>query len=259
MTFHPIHNVFDKAPPTAEQKREFLRIRHVEGAYRTRMRKIADYIDDILKSFSPTSPAYAARVSQTLNAYANVLDPWARSTAERMVVEVEAADKRAWHAASRKIGLGLRSEIDSSPVGAAMRESMARQVTLITSLPTKAAEQVHQLTLAGISESRRASSLADDIAKLGDMTRSRALLIARTEVRRTGTELTKARALSVGSTTFKWHTAGDTDVRESHKKLNGQVFRWDDPPITDPPDHRALPGCIWNCRCWAEPIIDDED
>ena len=54
-----------------------------------------------------------------------------------------------------------------------------------------------------------------------------------------------------------WRTVGDNRVRETHRELNGQSFRWDEPPECDP-GHHALPGGIWNCRCWAEPVIPDD-
>jgi SPP1 gp7 family putative phage head morphogenesis protein len=176
-----------------------------------------------------------------------------------MIAEVNARDKRAWAAASRKIGEGLRREIDATPVGEVIRARLAEQVDLITSLPREAAERVHLLALERISNGERAASLADEIMRTGEVTRSRANLIARTETSRTATELTRARALSVGSTHYVWKTVGDSDVRPDHKKLNGRVFAWDDPPIADARSGaRAHPGSIYNCRCWASPIIDDD-
>lgn len=188
--------------------------------------------------------------------YAATLTPWAEAVSRRMVTEIAARDERAWVRVSQQMGQALKREIATAPTGEAMRTAMASQVKLITSLPTEAAQRVHDLVIAGISEGRRADAIAEEIARTGEVTKSRATLIARTEVSRTATELTKARAEHIGSTHFIWRTAGDSDVRPSHKKLNGQTFRWDEPPECDP-GHHALPGCIWNCRCFAEPILPE--
>jgi hypothetical protein len=48
-------------------------------------------------------------------------------------------------------------------------------------------------------------------------------------------------------------------VGETFEALMGDgigIYSWDDPPpVTDPPAYRAWPGCIWNCRCLALPVI----
>lgn len=221
---------------------------------------MAAHIGDIVAGFDPGRWESADAIGVLLRQYADgVLRPWARSVAAKMVAEVDARDKRAWAAASRKIGEGLRREIDATPVGEVVKARLAEQVDLITSLPKDAAERVHRLTLEGISNGARASEIAKEILRTGDVTKARATLIARTEVGRTSTELTRARALSVGSTHYVWKTAGDTDVRPDHKELAGKVFAWGDPPIADKRSGaRAHPGSIFNCRCWAAPIIDDD-
>jgi len=153
------------------------------------------------------------------------------------------------------MGTALRQEIATAPTGIMLREQQAAQVGLITSLPVEAGERVHRLVLEGIVQGTRADVTAREIARTGEVTAGRATLIARTETSRVSTLLTQARAQHVGSEEFVWRTSGDSDVRPSHKALNGKTFRWDAPPLCDAPDHRALPGCIWNCRCYAEPII----
>lgn len=232
------------------------RARKLENSYGARLRKIASHIGDLVRGFPVGTQESASLIGAALRRYAELLDPWARATGERMVAEIAAADKAGWRRLSAIMGRALHREIDEAPTGAVTRAALDRQVTLIKSLPLEAAERVHRLTLEGISQGRRADEIAKDIMATGQVTRSRATLIARTEVARTATELTKARAEHVGSVEFIWRTAGDSDVRASHRALNGKVFRWDDPPECDP-GHRALPGGIWNCRCFAEVVLRD--
>lgn len=249
----------DKASPPKSKREAFARSKKIENAYAIRLRKVAAHIGEIISTFEPGTLAGAEEVGAILRRYAEAIRPWAQASAERMVAEVDAYDRRAWASASRKIGQGLRKEIDATPIGEAIQARLAEQVDLITSLPREAAERVHRLALEGISNSSRAAEIAKEIMRTGDVTKSRATLIARTEVGRTATELTRARALSVGSTHYVWRTAGDSDVRADHKALAGKVFAWDDPPIADVKSGaRAHPGSIFNCRCWAAPIIDDD-
>lgn len=234
----------------------FQRAKRLEQQYGARLRSIARHIGDIVRGFDPTTYGGASRMERALRDYANVLDPWARAVGERMVAEVAAADKTSWRKVAKEIGRALHQEIEQAPTGRAMQDAMVRQVTLIKSLPLEAAERVHALTVEGIAQGKRADEIADAIMETGAVTRSRAILIARTEVSRTATELTRARAEHVGSTHFIWRTAGDADVRATHRRLNGKVFRWDDPPECDP-GHHALPGGIWNCRCYPEVVVPD--
>ena len=62
----------------------------------------------------------------------------------------------------------------------------------------------------------------------------------------------------MGFEKFIWSTILDGREREEHKKLNGKIFRYDDPPIIDErTGQRGLPGEIYNCRCEAIPYRDD--
>ena len=54
---------------------------------------------------------------------------------------------------------------------------------------------------------------------------------------------------------YVWRTAGDSDVRSSHKKMNGKFVRWDDPPQLDNLNGDA--GALPNCRCYPEPLIPE--
>lgn len=192
-----------------------------------------------------------------LEKYAQALEPWAVQTASRMLAGVNQRDEGAWAELTRELSLGLRREVRTAPTGELMRKLLAEQVTLIKSLPLEAAQRVHELTLKGLEDSTRASEIAKEIARSGEVTMGRATLIARTEVARTASTLTQARALHVGSVEYIWRTAGDSDVRESHRKMAGKVVRWDTPPtLSDGTVTHA--GQIYNCRCWPEPILPED-
>lgn len=251
---------FDKARP--KEQRDFKRSKAAERGYAKVLRKVAVHIQSIVDAFNPTpsspdepiDPSLTAQIETALNRYAQQLDDWSYAVADRMVKEVAARDESSWFDVSRKMGRALRKEIAEAPTGQVMRERLEAQTALITSIPREAAERVRKLTLEGIVQGTRPAQIAKEIMRSGEVAESRAMLIARTEVSRTATELTRARAEYIGSTHFIWRTAGDSDVRPSHKALNGKTFRWDDPPECDP-GHHALPGAIWNCRCYPEPIL----
>lgn len=253
----------DKFTPreTRKQRLFFNKVRRGEVAYAVNLRKIAKHIEDIVKAFDPTDKAQIAQLEQALRRYADILTPWARVTAQRMLVDVARRDEKIWREYTKFLGLSLYDEITKAPTGEVMRQLMHEQVTLITSLPMDAAQRVHELATGALYEGTRANEIAAEIMKTGEVTRSRANLIARTETGRAATTLTQARAEHVGSVGYIWRTAKDYDVRKRHKELEGTFHAWNDPPIaTDPGQRpiRAHAGAIFNCRCYPEPVLPDE-
>ena len=230
--------------------------RRAEVAYARKLRAVAVQIINIMGGFPPD---HTSDIEDALRKYADLLMPWARAVAMRMLTDVARRDQRAWEMRASDIGRALKKEIAEAPTGVAMRELMQEQVALITSLPLEAAQKVHAMVLGEMPQGTRPGDLEAGIKALGDITKGRAKLIARTEVARATTALTQVRALSVGSVEYIWRSAHDARVRPDHEKLNGRVFRWDSPPIADSHSGvRAHAGAIYNCRCYPEPIIPDD-
>ena len=233
--------------------------KRAEESYARNLRRIARYIGDVVKGFAPDGLPTIDQ-SNTINAalarYSDALTPWATSVAGLMLKDVERRNTKAWESQAAEMGRALGREIREAPTGLALQKRLSDQVTLIKSIPKDAGERVHALTLQSLETGARADEIAREILRTQDVSASRATLIARTEVSRTGTDLTRVRAEYIGSTHFEWVTSHDGDVRPSHKRLSGTVHRWDDPPECDP-GHHALPGAIWNCRCRPRPIIPD--
>ncbi|MFJ7312530.1 phage minor head protein [Pseudomonas sp. NPDC098747] len=242
---------------TSDQKKSLTltKTSRAERQYQSQLTKVARFVGDIINGFPPDEPSVVPAMTNTLERYSELLHDWAISTASRMIAEVNQQDKKAWVARSEDMSKTLRDEILNAPTGQAMRGLLAEQVVLIKSIPLKAAERVHELTLQGIEDATRASEISKKIMASGGVAESRANLIARTEVSRTASTLLEARARSVGSKGYIWRTSEDTDVRDSHKKMNGEFVSWDEPPTLDNLTGHA--GCLPNCRCYPDPVIPE--
>ena len=250
-------------------EREFQKAHNASTSYGAVLRQYARQIAHIIGFYAEGDPALVPphkqpELEHALRGYAAGTLPWAKAAAWRMIAEVNRRNLTAWQKYTAEMSAGLRREIMVAPTGEAMLRLLAEQVGLIRSLPLDAAQRVHEQTLEALTvgsrypeqeaEIRTALAQAHPEAT-GAWLANRATLIARTETARTASVLVQARAEYVGAESYIWKTAGDWKVRASHRRLNNHEFRWDEAPLSDPPDHHSHPGQIWNCRCVALPII----
>lgn len=232
-----------------EERDAFLRARTVENYYGRRLRMLAKHIGDVIRDFhinEHSSPGDLALLEQWLNRYADVIDPWARSVAKRFVYECGQRDKQAWRRVTKAVQRGLREEIENADVGKVFREELANQVQLIKSIPLEAAMRVHEIAVGNIYGGEPFIDLVDHIMDTGNVSKSRATLIARTESARVTGLLTATRAQAAGVTHFIWRVQNDKDVRPTHRRMANKVCSFAPPPEVEP-GKRYLPGGIYNC------------
>lgn len=247
--------VYDADAPFLDpkgKKADFSASRKAEKQFAVSLRKIAKHIDDFVRATYSDSSAWTHQFRRWAERYADTLDAWANAIVKKMHAQVSIRDWRQWKKFSEEMGIELRREILEAPTGAALQELMREQVTLIKSIPPDAAQRVHEMVMRGISEGRRHEALVEQIMRIGDVTRARATLIARTETSRTASVLTQVRAQAAGSEAYIWETALDERVRPSHAAMQGRLIRWDSPPTTDGLTYHA--GMGPNCRCYCRPV-----
>lgn len=141
-------------------------------------------------------------------------------------------------------------------MGQVMQSIITEQVKYIKSLPLEAADRVYDIqnrAIEAVVIGGRAEHFAKEIAASGDIAKSRADLIARTELGRATGALDLARALSIGSNGYIWRTAEDGDVRHSHREMEGKFVEWGKPPTLDGMTGHA--GELPNCRCYKEIVF----
>lgn len=196
------------------------------------------------------------------------LNRFAYEVATKMVTHLFADNAKSWRQAAREGGKSriiyeaLRKELQG-PVGGAVNFQIQRNAELIKTLPLDIAERVNDFIAKESIKGRRASDIARDIQKMfPDSSRAKASLIARTEVSKTLTAITWARAESIGIAWYEWRTSEDSRVRSSHAHMDRVLVNWDDPPSPEkilgqknpPAPYHA--GNIYNCRCYPVPVID---
>jgi len=238
-------------------RNKFSASRAVERRYSLTLRKVARTISAMIGAHIDGPTLHnQAQLQKQLDLYSEAIGPWANRVAAGFIASVNRTNQQAWSARSQAIATRLKTEMATSRIGQVAQQLQSEQVTLIQSIPIEAGIRAQRLAMSAATGGRRADDVAAELLKTEQVTTSRATLIARTEIAKANSAITQARAEFVGATHYIWRTAGDGDVRESHAELDGQVFRYDDPPsVGDEGNHG--PGEYPNCRCYSEPIIGE--
>lgn len=135
----------------------------------------------------------------------------------------------------------------------AVDEFTSENVALIKSIPEGFLGDLEKDLAREIADGARWESLATTIEERYGVSESRAELIARDQTNKFYGDLNRVRQQDLGLTSFVWRTMNDERVRPEHEARDGETYDWSDPPDGE------TPGEPVNCRCWAEPIIDQAE
>ncbi len=141
-----------------------------------------------------------------------------------------------------------------------------QNVSLIRSIPGLKMEAFKNQLVSMITNDATQAEIRDAIQNNFAVSRDRAALIARDQVGKLNGALNKYRQQQLGGKRYIWRTSKDSKVRRpragkrgpDHFHLEGKVFYWSKPPVVDTrTGRRANPGEDFQCRCWAEMVMED--
>lgn len=259
LTFDAKKTLYGKFKPSTAAEKQFYR----------QLKKVAESSGHIVEQHAEGAKLVNEKEMQTaLKSYSEKLGPWATRQAAKMLEQVQKSNKRAYQQKSKAISTGIRINENNSDVISTAASLLFEQVDLIKSIPIEAGLRAQNIALEAVLEGTRAQANEDTIRQLEEqmglsteVAKSRAMLIARTETARANAAINQSRAMSVGSSQYRWHNSGDEAVRHSHRvykgrALQGMIFSWDNPPTLSD-GMTGHPGTFPNCRCFAEPIFDE--
>ena len=162
------------------------------------------------------------------------------------------------------LGVQVRQALlEHGPIAETMADALGENVDLITSIADDYFDELETILADNWSNVGDWRQAVEAVEHLGEVTQSRAELIARDQVMKMNSRFNQARQQSLGVTRYEWQTVGDDRVRPAHEELEGTEHDWDEPP-TDADGNTGHAGdCGINDRCTANPILDldpdDED
>ena len=106
-----------------------------------------------------------------------------------------------------------------------------------------------------------AGHCANDLVKLIQqnygVSQRKAKFLARQETSLLMSKFRETRYRDIGANRYRWSSSHDERVRHDHRDLNGKIFTWDSPPVTNKrTGARNNPGEDWGCRCVAIALIE---
>lgn len=142
---------------------------------------------------------------------------------------------------------------------------VAENVNKIKSIPQESFGRMEKIILDGFLSGASEEAIQKRILKEFDVTKSKAAMLARDQIGTLNAQIAKQQHADAGIEKYMWETRRDDRVRPCHRSLDGQIFRWDDPPemwyetktlgivYTG---RRCHPGEDYGCRCRAIPVFD---
>lgn len=153
-------------------------------------------------------------------------------------------------------------QLEKQRLDAPLQLLMERNANIIKTLPLSISRKVIAHINSESMRGKRASDIAKEIQKFfPKTTKASAQLIARTETSKTSTMLTQVQSQELGIHWYAWRASIDARVRSSHSHMEGVLCHFSYPPapealIGEKSQGNYNAGEIYNCRCYAEPLID---
>ena len=243
--------------------------RRIENEYVKSLYTLCDMFRKIAASVGEDQELYRQRMNNFQNSYQ--YEKFITSAVTRMVTPLSSINEQTWRKAARKSTqskflYGLLIDDIKQNHEAMINDQIITNASLIRTLPNDVAEKVVKNIAEEAIKGKRARPIEKIIRQDTDKhSRASARLIARTEVAKTQSAITKSRAQNLDMHWYVWRTALDGDrVRKSHRLMEGVIVNWNDPPSPEElageqSVGRYHAGNIWNCRCYSEVLLDVDD
>lgn len=167
----------------------------------------------------------------------------------RLFGQVESETERKLRA--RLPGVALPELLRGGP---RLQEAWVRQNVDLIKVPDRIKSVLERELADPLEAGVRVEELLAHLQEQFGFDARRAELIARDQTLKLSGQLQEERQTQAGIRRYVWTTSGDERVREDHADLDGRVFSWDDPPITNAsevargrPARRGHPGSDFQC------------
>jgi len=194
-----------------------------------------------------------------------VFDKFSDNWADKMTDDFNNQAGSSLQSSLKKLsgGLTIKTDAINERTNNIMISGAAEASSLIKSISSEYLSKVSEEVLRSVRDPAAGglSGLIKEIKKKLNgrykRTKNHAKNVALDQTRKMFNSLNAARMQDAGIEEFEWiHSGGSKEPRKDHIAMNGNIYRFDDPPIIDKrTGERGLPGQAYYCRCMMKPVI----
>lgn len=128
-------------------------------------------------------------------------------------------------------------------------------VDLIKAIPNQSLDRMKEIVYRNYMRGTTTTDIVKEIQREYGIGKRHARLIARDQTAKLNADITESQQRDAGIKYYRWSGVMDERERPSHRRLQGKIISWDNPPETDG-GRRCHPGEDYQCRCCASPVFD---
>jgi SPP1 gp7 family putative phage head morphogenesis protein len=197
-----------------------------------------------------------------------VFNGFAKETAKEFVRQSnDQTNASIWHSLSTA-GIHEPTTEYNKNVRNTLAAAVSYNHTLITGIGEDIHEKIYSAVMLSLTspnpEEQGTSGIQNALRNIGDFSENRIELISRDQTSKLYASLSDERMRQNGVEEFEWlHSGAGKEPRESHEKMDGEIFKLDDPRMWEVGGPFGLkkgdlgpPGWAINCRCRKRPVIN---
>ena len=259
-------------PPTTPSKRAEVYYRDALADFiRAMINRITDALSkkNLVDAVAISDDDYINSLIEVLASIAGErIEERAKLLATRFVTKVHYQNKTQFTRNFKNaFDVDLSSIIEKEILGDTLSIAIQQNVDLITSIKNDFINDIGSNVFTNYKKGFRHSELINEIRARGNVSYSRAKLIARDQTAKVNADFNEERNKKLGFDVYKWKGTGDERERDSHMVLNNMLCKYSDPTVYSDDEgktwkkRKSIGGFIgkcgedYQCRCLAIPYI----
>ena len=259
-------------PPTTPSKRAEVYYRDALADFiRAMINRITDALSkkNLVDAVAISDDDYINSLIEVLASIAGErIEERAKLLATRFVSKVHYQNKTQFTRNFKNaFDIDLSSIVEKEILGDTLAVAIQQNVELITSIKNDFINDIGSNVFTNYKKGFRHGELINEIRERGNVSYSRAKLIARDQTAKVNADFEEERNKKLGFDIYKWKGTADARERDSHRALNNMLCKYSDPTVYSDDEGKTWKkrtsikafigkcGEDYQCRCLAIPYI----
>lgn len=198
--------------------------------------------------------------------YMRVFALRSRKLAVAMIRRTDKTSQRSLKTSLEKLSANvtIKTNFKTNGLSEILNASVVENVSLIKKIGAKYLSSVQEQVMRSITTGNGLKDLIPALKTFYQDAGRHSKFVALDQTRKVYNQMNRERSQALGSLTFKWrHSGGGQHPRKSHQRLDGQIFKYSDPPVINQErvdngkaPERGFPGQAPGCKCIIIPVLD---